>query len=75
MKHLWTKHELTNWTNCWVFAERWEAHVRLDTRCRNRPFTVIVYNKAVASFGSLREAQTEVLRRLIEVFGPILTLP
>lgn len=51
----------------WVWREEWQVCVREDILARRRRWRVMEANSEVARFDTLKEAQIDTLRRLIEM--------
>jgi hypothetical protein len=64
--HLWERRVLRRGT-FWIFNDTWLVRVKHDLSSLNRPYAVMHYDRAVASYQRLAEAKTEVLRRLVKL--------
>ena len=63
----WKLHTGYRGLKSWVWREEWQVVVREDLLARKRRFRLLECCREVARFDTLKEAQTEALRRLIEL--------
>jgi hypothetical protein len=63
----WQLHTGHKGLQSWVWREEWQVCVREDILAMKRRFKVYEFNREVARFETLKQAQIETLRRLIEL--------